>query len=133
MSREADLPDGKSYKPTPQPLIELCLACRRVRCDGMKCDDYKKLEREIKMQQKKSEPPKPRMEITPLAPDGHDAVANASGLRLLNIAIDVLDKLLADQICDGIIQDAYVELTERRFRMFGERIDWRALEREDEM
>lgn len=34
--------------PTPKPLVELCLGCKHVRCNGSKCTEYRKLEREIR-------------------------------------------------------------------------------------
>ena len=132
MKPDYDRPERVVYTPTPQPLVDLCTSCKQVNCNGMKCDEYRRIEKEIKMQQKKSDPPKPRMEIVPLAPDAHEVVENASGLRLLNIAIDALDKLLCDEILSEKVIDGFKELKAHRYRQYGERIDWKALERDEE-
>lgn len=39
--------------PTPKPLVELCLGCKHVRCNGIKCTEYRKLEMEIRKGRKK--------------------------------------------------------------------------------
>ena len=49
MKREIDLPERVVFTPTPEPLMQLCLECRREKCTGEKCDDYKNLERKIRM------------------------------------------------------------------------------------
>ena len=132
MNPDYDRPERVVYTPTPQPLVDLCTSCKRVNCNGMKCDDYRRIEKEIKMQQGKSEAPKPRMEIEPLAPDAHGIVANASGLRLMNIAIEALDKILGSEMWNETVSAGFEELKAQRYKMYGDRIDWKALERDEE-
>ena len=132
MKADYDSPERVVYTPTPQPLVDLCTSCKRPNCNGMKCDEYRCIEKEIKMQQKKSEPQKPRMEIEPLAPDAHGIVANASGLRLMNIAIEALDKMLGNDLWNETVSAGFEELKAQRYKMYGERIDWKALERDEE-
>ena len=36
------------YLPTPKPLVELCLGCKHIRCNGSKCSEYRSLEKEIR-------------------------------------------------------------------------------------
>lgn len=132
MNPSNDMPERVVFTPTPHQLIDLCMNCKRPNCNGMKCDDYRRIEKEIKMQQKKSEPTKPRMEIEPLAPDAHGIVANASGLRLMNIAIEVLDKILGGEMWNETVSAGFEELKAQRYQMYGERIDWKALERDEE-
>lgn len=132
MKPDYDRPERVVYTPTPQPLVDLCTSCKQVDCNGMKCDEYRRIEKEIKMQQKKSEPTKPHMEIEPLAPDAHGIVANASGLRLMNIAIEALDKILGNEMWNETVSAGLAELMAQRYQMYGDRIDWNALERDEE-
>lgn len=41
------------YLPTPKPLVDLCLSCKHVRCNGSKCSEYRRLEKEIRKRGKK--------------------------------------------------------------------------------
>ena len=175
------------FTPTPEPLMQLCLECRRANCNGEKCDDYRNLERKIKMNasgkrprnvstqasdsyldvviptsepartgrtaacpQRPAAPPwnpkdsgglvaapsetrllseKPKMDIVPLCTPPHDAVAQAHGLKLWNLTIEALDKLLDEEDMEevGSFAGMLKALKRQRFELFGDRIDWHAL------
>ena len=157
-----DLPERVVFTPTPEPLMQLCLECRRARCNGEKCDDYKNLERKIRMNtsgkmQRKLEPdlntdlgtdatfppldkdgaPVPvqslKIEIVMPAAPPHEAVAQARGLKLWNLTIEALDKLLDEEDMaegSGSFAGMLKALKMQRFSLYGNRVDWHALEDE---
>ena len=148
------MPERVVFTPTPEPLLQLCLECRRANCSGEKCSDYRNLERKIRMntsgkrprnagaqnapeQTPVSEiavasPQKPRMDIVPLSAPPHEAVVQAHGLKLWNLTIEALDKLLDDGDIEevGSFAGMLKSLKRQRFELFGDRIDWHALEDE---
>lgn len=112
--------------------MQLCLECRRANCNGEKCDDYKRLEKEIRMQ-KKNESAAPRMEIKPISAPPHDVIAQAHGLKLWNLTIEALDKLLDEEDMaegSGSFAGMLKALKMQRFSLYGNRVDWHALEDE---
>lgn len=154
------MPERVVFTPTPEPLMQLCLECRREKCTGEKCDDYKNLERKIRMnvrrgrqrnsdapaadsymdviipapKEKIAPEPSPvsKMEIVPLSAPPHEAVAQARGLKLLNLTIEALDKLLDEEDMDevGSFAGMLKALKRQRFELYGDRVDWHALEDE---
>lgn len=140
--------------------MQLCLECRRANCTGEKCDDYKNLERKIRMNVSRGrlrnsdapaadsymdviipapkekiapEPSQvPKMEIVPLSVPPHEAVAQARGLKLWNLTIEALDKLLDEEDMDevGSFAGMLKALKTQRFELYGDRVDWHALEDE---
>lgn len=160
MKREIDLPERVVFTPTPEPLMQLCLECRRANCNGEKCDDYRNLERKIRMNTSAKRPrsagtqasdsyldvvipapkeriaPEPspvsKMDIVPLCAPPHEAVVQARGLKLWNLTIEALDKLLDEGDMEevGSFVGMLKSLKRQRFELFGDRIDWHALEEE---
>lgn len=148
------MPERVVFTPTPEPLMQLCLECRRANCNGEKCDDYRNLERKIKMNASGKRPrnastqasdsyldvviptsepaEKPKMNIVPLCTPPHEAVAQAHGLKLWNLTIEALDKLLDEGDMEevGSFAGMLKSLKRQRFELFGDRIDWHALEDE---
>lgn len=154
------MPERVVFTPTPEPLMQLCLECTRARCNGEKCDEYKELERKIRMNVRRGrqsnsdapaadsymdviipapkekiapEPyPVSKMEIVPLSVPPHEAVARARGLKLWNITIEALEKLLDEEDMeeDGSFAGMLKALKRQRFELYGERVDWHALEDE---
>lgn len=139
--------------------MQLCLECRRARCNGEKCDEYKDLERKIRMNTSGKNPRnacepakglhvdvvfpepvpagepqcvKPNMDIVPLSVPPHEAVARARGLKLWNLTIEALDKLLDEGDIEevGSFAGMLKSLKRQRFELYGERVDWHALEDE---
>lgn len=148
------MPERVVFTPTPEPLMQLCLGCWRANCNGEKCDDYRNLERKIKMNASGKRPrnasaqasdsyldvvipasepaEKPKMDIVPLCTPPHEAVVQAHGLKLWNLTIEALDKLLDEGDMEevGSFAGMLKSLKRQRFELFEDRIDWHALEDE---
>lgn len=119
--------DEFKRKDDPKELIKLCTECKRSSCNGDPCDAYLAMERSLKSERKAK---KSVMTLEPIAPDASEMIGSSSGLRLLNLSIDALyglideDSIKEDEAMYADLNRMISVLDEKRFRLYGYRVDW---------
>lgn len=122
-------------KDDPKELIDLCTKCEMLNCDGTPCDAYRVMERRLKAERKAN---KPAMMIEQLGPCVSELIEHASGLRLMNLALDALLCLAGEEAIkeDGTLlmelNDVISKLDMKRYMLYSYRVDWHELEKPDE-
>ena len=122
-------------KDDPKELIDLCTQCEMLNCDGTPCDAYRAMERRLKAERKVR---KPAMMIEQLAPCVSELIERASGLRLMNLALDALlclageEAIKEDDSMLAELNDVISKLDMKRYILYSYRVDWHELEKPDE-
>lgn len=126
----------KIRKEEDPKLIEMCVECKHKDCNGVKCPEYKYMERVLAG--KESAPATPSDAAKPTERQGGKTMpprrkSGLTGLRLFNMAIDMLHDLQDE--CDSGKREQLeaMEETLRKWRLdkFAECVDWYALENVD--